>query len=100
MRYKIEQIIKYDSAVLSFCLMALLGLSDDILNLRWRYKLVLPAIASLPLIFVYNGSTSILLPKFVSSIVGTPLLNLGMVVSRHIIFSIYNIAVSVCYQCY
>ena len=62
--------------------MALLGLADDILNLRWRYKLILPAGAVLPLIFVYNGSTSILLPRFVHNIIGANLINLGITIQQ------------------
>jgi UDP-N-acetylglucosamine--dolichyl-phosphate N-acetylglucosaminephosphotransferase len=37
--------------------MLLLGFSDDVLNLRWRYKLVLPAVATLPLLVAYRKHT-------------------------------------------
>jgi UDP-N-acetylglucosamine--dolichyl-phosphate N-acetylglucosaminephosphotransferase len=33
--------------------MILLGFADDVLDLRWRHKLVLPTLASLPLLVVY-----------------------------------------------
>jgi len=42
--------------------MLFLGFTDDVLNWPWRYKLVLPSIASLPLLCCYNGSTSIVVP--------------------------------------
>ncbi|XP_063933418.1 UDP-N-acetylglucosamine--dolichyl-phosphate N-acetylglucosaminephosphotransferase-like [Zophobas morio] len=52
--------------LLSICYMVLLGFVDDILELRWRDKLVLPAIATLPLLLVYHnngGSTYVSMPS-------------------------------------
>lgn len=46
--------------------MLLLGFADDVLDLRWRHKLLLPTIASLPLLMVYFvnfNSTTIIVPK-------------------------------------
>lgn len=46
--------------------MVLLGFADDVLDLRWSVKLLLPLIASLPLLLVYFAnfhSTTIILPK-------------------------------------
>lgn len=31
------------------------GFSDDVLDLPWRYKLVLPTIASIPILVAYSG---------------------------------------------
>jgi UDP-N-acetylglucosamine--dolichyl-phosphate N-acetylglucosaminephosphotransferase len=42
--------------------MLFLGFTDDVLDWPWRYKLVLPTVASLPLLCCYNGSTSIVVP--------------------------------------
>lgn len=42
--------------------MLFLGFTDDVLDWPWRYKLVLPSIASLPLLCCYAGSTSIVVP--------------------------------------
>lgn len=53
--------------------MILLGFADDVLNLKWRHKLYLPTIASLPLLMVYFvnfNSTTIVLPIFVRDILG------------------------------
>ena len=47
--------------------MVLLGFSDDVLDLPWRYKLALPCIASLPLLCTYSGVTTVLVPKFARS---------------------------------
>lgn len=46
--------------------MLLLGFADDVLDLRWRTKLILPTIASLPLLIVYMltyDNTTIIVPK-------------------------------------
>lgn len=62
--------------MLSICCMILLGFADDVLNLRWRHKLLLPTIASLPLLMVYYvnfNSTTVILPKIVRSLLGMSL---------------------------
>jgi UDP-N-acetylglucosamine--dolichyl-phosphate N-acetylglucosaminephosphotransferase len=54
--------------------MILLGFADDVLDLRWRHKLLLPTIASLPLLMVYYvnfNSTTIILPKIVHNLIST-----------------------------
>lgn len=59
--------------------MILLGFADDVLDLRWRHKLLLPTIASLPLLMVYYvnfNSTTIILPSIVHQITGTSI-NIG-----------------------
>jgi UDP-N-acetylmuramyl pentapeptide phosphotransferase/UDP-N-acetylglucosamine-1-phosphate transferase len=56
------QMIDYHSALLSICFMTFLGFSDDVLDLPWRYKLLLPTVATLPLLCAYSGSTSVLVP--------------------------------------
>ena len=53
----------YHSALLSICFMTLLGFADDVLDLPWRYKFILPVFASLPLLATYNGKTDIVLPS-------------------------------------
>ena len=53
--------------------MTLFGFADDVLNLKWRLKLCLPAVASLPLLMVYYtniGNTSVMVPKFLRDFVG------------------------------
>lgn len=60
-----NQFSEYLCALLSICCMIFLGFADDVLDLRWRDKLVLPTIASLPLLMVYtvnSGSTTIVTP--------------------------------------
>nr|KAF6324400.1 dolichyl-phosphate N-acetylglucosaminephosphotransferase 1 [Myotis myotis] len=53
--------------------MIFLGFADDVLNLRWRHKLLLPTAASLPLLMVYFtnfGNTTIVVPKPFRPILG------------------------------
>ncbi|XP_014216254.1 UDP-N-acetylglucosamine--dolichyl-phosphate N-acetylglucosaminephosphotransferase [Copidosoma floridanum] len=53
-------------AILSICCMVFLGFADDVFDLKWRYKLLLPTIASLPLLMVYyisSNMTEITVPK-------------------------------------
>ncbi|XP_026744961.1 UDP-N-acetylglucosamine--dolichyl-phosphate N-acetylglucosaminephosphotransferase-like [Trichoplusia ni] len=53
------------AGLLSICCMLLLGFADDVLDLRWRYKLLLPTMASLPLLVVYYvnfNSTTFVVP--------------------------------------
>jgi UDP-N-acetylglucosamine--dolichyl-phosphate N-acetylglucosaminephosphotransferase len=65
-----ERLIDFISDSLAICCMVLLGFVEDVFNLRWKYKLVFPAISVLPLLMVYyssNGCTFIVLPKLVRS---------------------------------
>ncbi|CAF1588952.1 unnamed protein product, partial [Adineta ricciae] len=68
-----NKFVEYLAALLSICCMVLLGFADDVLDLRWSVKLLLPLIASLPLLLVYFAnyhSTTIILPKPVRSYIG------------------------------
>ncbi|KAF9588574.1 hypothetical protein IFM89_013426 [Coptis chinensis] len=48
-------LVEYNAALASICFMILLGFVDDVLDIPWRVKLVLPAIATLPLLMAYTG---------------------------------------------
>ncbi|XP_050304100.1 UDP-N-acetylglucosamine--dolichyl-phosphate N-acetylglucosaminephosphotransferase [Anthonomus grandis grandis] len=61
-----DEYVKCIVALLSICCMLLLGFADDVLDVPWRQKLLLPTIASLPLLTVYYVSfnmTTIIVPK-------------------------------------
>ncbi|XP_029166316.1 UDP-N-acetylglucosamine--dolichyl-phosphate N-acetylglucosaminephosphotransferase isoform X2 [Nylanderia fulva] len=65
-KFPYDTFVEYLAALLSICCMLLLGFADDVLDLRWRHKLLLPTIASLPLLMVYYvnfNSTVIIIPK-------------------------------------
>ena len=62
--------------MLSICFMTLLGFVDDAVDLPWRYKLVLPTIASVPLLMAYNGVTNVVVPIPLRGVLGD-LVDLG-----------------------
>lgn len=43
---------------------------DDVLDLKWRYKIVFPIVASLPLLVNYPGTTAIAVPIPFRSVFG------------------------------
>lgn len=64
-----NKLAEYLSAVLCLQSTVLLGLFDDLFDIRWRHKFFLPAVALLPLLIVYYvdfSVTSIVVPSFVS----------------------------------
>eukprot|EP00300_Choanocystis_sp_HF-7_P024211 c2561_g1_i1.p1 GENE.c2561_g1_i1~~c2561_g1_i1.p1 ORF type:complete len:361 (-),score=81.72 c2561_g1_i1:185-1267(-) len=73
-----HSIAEYNAALTSICFMVFLGFTDDVLDLRWRYKLFLPTIASLPLIVAYSGPTSVLIPAMFRQYLGSSI-ELGIV---------------------
>jgi len=75
-----HQFIEYLAALLSICCMIFLGFADDVLDLKWRHKVLLPTIASLPLLMVYfatYNSTTIIVPRPMRFLLGYDL-NLGV----------------------
>lgn len=71
------------AALTSIFAMLALGWIDDCYDLRWRYKLMFPFAASIPLLSVYYYSyhdrTTILLPYFISKYFNTDgLINIGL----------------------
>ena len=71
---------EYLAALLSLQSMAILGIADDIFDIRWRHKVFLPAIASIPLLMVYYvdfNVTVVVTPKQLLPYL-PQLINLGM----------------------
>ncbi|KAL2941606.1 UDP-N-acetylglucosamine--dolichyl-phosphate N-acetylglucosaminephosphotransferase [Bienertia sinuspersici] len=71
------RLVQYNSALTSIGFMILLGFVDDVLDVPWRVKLVLPLVAALPLLMAYNGHTAIVIPKPLIPYVGLEMLDLG-----------------------
>lgn len=72
--------VEFVSGLLGVCCMLLLGFGDDVLELQWRHKIMMPALASLPLLMVYaanNNPTAIILPRIVQEYLGMKYLELG-----------------------
>uniref|UniRef100_UPI00358EF4DF UDP-N-acetylglucosamine--dolichyl-phosphate N-acetylglucosaminephosphotransferase isoform X1 n=1 Tax=Myxine glutinosa TaxID=7769 RepID=UPI00358EF4DF len=67
------QLVQLLAALLALCCMLLLGFADDVLNLPWRHKLALPAVAALPLLTTYlltEGPTTVLIPEPLRPLLG------------------------------
>lgn len=89
-----EAFVELIVALLSICCMILLGFADDVLDLRWRHKLMLPTIATLPLLMVYYvnyNSTTVMLPKFVHSLIGESV-NIGKIMGEVAMYTYYNMS--------
>ncbi|KAI0036492.1 N-acetylglucosaminephosphotransferase [Vararia minispora EC-137] len=72
------QLSVYLSSILSILVATMLGFLDDVFDIRWRHKLPIPIIASIPLLMVYyaeRGNTNIVVPIPLRPVFGA-LLNL------------------------
>lgn len=71
----------YTAALLSISSMLLLGFVDDVLNLKWRHKILLPAMAALPLLMIYkltSDRTEVVVPLPIRSLLlGQSIVNIG-----------------------
>jgi UDP-N-acetylglucosamine--dolichyl-phosphate N-acetylglucosaminephosphotransferase len=60
-----SKLAAYLSAILSLQVVVILGIGDDLFDIRWRHKILIPAFASIPLLIVYFvdfGVTHIVIP--------------------------------------
>ncbi|KAJ1818608.1 tunicamycin resistance protein [Coemansia sp. RSA 2599] len=79
-RFPFDRLGEYLSALLSLQSMVFLGFADDVFDLRWRFKLLLPTIASIPILIVYYvgyGVTHVMVPVFMRPWLGTHIVDLG-----------------------
>ena len=69
-----SRLSEYLSSVLCLESTILLGIADDLFDIRWRHKFFLPAVAAIPLLAVYYidfGVTSVLVPGFMQEWLGS-----------------------------
>ncbi|KAH3903400.1 related to UDP-N-acetylglucosamine--dolichyl-phosphate N-acetylglucosaminephosphotransferase [Saccharomycodes ludwigii] len=69
-----RKLCEFLSAVLCLESILLLGIADDLFDLRWRHKFFLPAFAAIPLLVVYYvdfGVTTVTIPPFIYKIFST-----------------------------
>lgn len=83
-RFPHSKLGSYQSVLNTLQATTILGLADDILDLRWRHKFFIPAIACVPLLIVYYvdfGVTSVVVPNFLVPYMPneTRLIHLGFV---------------------
>lgn len=84
-----NKLAEYLSALMSLQSMFMLGVADDLFDIRWRNKFFLPAIAAIPLLIVYYvdfGVTHVMLPPF---------LNLGATIDLGAFYYAYMAAVAI-----
>ena len=82
-----ERLIEYNAGLLAICMVALLGFVDDVIDLKWRHKMIVPTVASLPLLVAYKGLTSVVVPKMLRAILGN-YINLGIFYFIYIFFTV------------
>ncbi|KAF2423818.1 N-acetylglucosaminephosphotransferas-like protein [Tothia fuscella] len=78
-RFPHNKLAAYLSAILSLQSVVILGLGDDLFDIRWRHKVLIPAFASIPILIVYFvdfGVTQIVIPTPLRPYLGE-LFNLG-----------------------
>lgn len=78
-RFPHSKLASYLSAIMSLQSILILGVGDDLFDIRWRHKLFMPAFAAIPMLIVYFvdfGVTSIVVPTQLRSQLGE-LLDLG-----------------------
>ncbi|KAK3955408.1 hypothetical protein QBC32DRAFT_367749 [Pseudoneurospora amorphoporcata] len=78
-RFPHGKLASYLSAVMALQSISLLGIGDDLFDIRWRHKFFIPAFASIPLLVVYFvdfGVTSVVIPLPLQPYLGE-LFNLG-----------------------
>ncbi|SOV20956.1 N-acetylglucosamine-1-phosphate transferase, putative [Plasmodium sp. DRC-Itaito] len=78
-------LLEYNAGLLSIIFMTFLGFIDDVLDLKWRYKVILPFFASLPLLLSYSGETHIRIPNFLIFIFKHRIINIGFLYYVYII---------------
>jgi UDP-N-acetylglucosamine--dolichyl-phosphate N-acetylglucosaminephosphotransferase len=64
-RFPHNKLASYLSAILSLQSIVLLGIGDDLFDIRWRHKVLIPAFATIPMLVVYFvdfGVTQMVVP--------------------------------------
>lgn len=73
-----DRLIEYNAGLLAICMVVMLGFVDDVVDLKWRHKIIVPTVASFPLLVAYKGITSVIVPKLLRSVLGG-YVNLGII---------------------
>ncbi|KKZ67532.1 UDP-N-acetylglucosamine-dolichyl-phosphate N-acetylglucosaminephosphotransferase [[Emmonsia] crescens] len=78
-RFPHNKLASYLSGLLSLQSVVILGIGDDMLDIRWRHKVLIPAFASIPMLIVYFvdfGVTLVVVPVPLQRYLG-PFIDLG-----------------------
>ncbi|PWN33754.1 uncharacterized protein FA14DRAFT_161445 [Meira miltonrushii] len=96
-----HELSSYLSSLMSILSSVLLGFIDDVFDIRWRLKMPIPLLASLPMLVVYqagHGGTSVVVPgwpTFLRTWLGARVITLGPLYHLFILlvstFSVHSI---------
>lgn len=96
-----HELSSYLSSLMSILSSVLLGFIDDVFDIRWRLKMPIPLLASLPMLVVYqagHGGTSVVVPGWPASLrswLGARVIKLGPLYHLFILllstFSVHSI---------
>ena len=78
-------LVDYNAALASIGFMLFLGFADDVLDIRWRVKLLLPLFAALPLLVAYSGGTGVAVPKPLQAYGLPPYVELGVLYKAYMV---------------
>lgn len=53
---------EYNAALCSIGFMLMLGFVDDVLDVKWRYKIIMSFFGTIPLLAAYQGPTNVIVP--------------------------------------
>ncbi|EEB05900.1 UDP-N-acetylglucosamine-dolichyl-phosphateN-acetylglucosaminephosphotransferase [Schizosaccharomyces japonicus yFS275] len=76
-----NHLVEYLAALLSILSISLLGILDDLFDIRWRHKFFLPAIAAIPLLVVYYvdcDKTYVSVPTVLRPFLSRSIVDLGV----------------------
>ncbi|PWN28434.1 hypothetical protein BDZ90DRAFT_231410 [Jaminaea rosea] len=79
-----HELAVYLSALLSLLSSLVLGFCDDVFDIRWRFKMPIPIVASIPMLLVYyagQGGTGLVVPgwpAWLRTAVGANVVDLGL----------------------
>jgi UDP-N-acetylglucosamine--dolichyl-phosphate N-acetylglucosaminephosphotransferase len=77
LKFSSDRLIEYNAGLLAICMVVLLGFVDDVIDLKWRHKVIVPTVASFPLLMAYKGLTSVVVPKMLRNLLNLSNINLG-----------------------
>ncbi|KAL8723320.1 MAG: hypothetical protein Q9225_000372 [Loekoesia sp. 1 TL-2023] len=80
-RFPHSKLASYLSALLSLQSVVILGIADDLFDIRWRHKFFIPAFAAIPMLVVYfvdYGVTTVVVPVQLEAYFGT-LIDVGWI---------------------
>lgn len=70
MQFTTDRLVEHNAGLLAICMVVLLGFVDDVVDLKWRHKLIVPTVASFPLLVAYKGVTSVVVPRMLRPLLG------------------------------